>query len=84
MATKTEELAARRWVYSHRDCGCGDGTIEGPFCARCEKLVLDCLESERRRKKRRAVERDMLDAHLEGLHDGQPREGCPECKYQRR
>jgi len=23
---------------------------------------------------------DMLDAHLEGLHDDLPREGCPECE----
>lgn len=22
---------------------------------------------------------DFTDAHLEGLHDGDPREGCPEC-----
>ena len=24
--------------------------------------------------------RDFADAHAEGLHDGAPREGCPDCE----
>lgn len=28
----------------------------------------------------RAQAEDMADAHVEGLHDDLPREGCPECE----
>jgi hypothetical protein len=28
----------------------------------------------------REARRDMAEAHAEGLHDGLPREGCPECE----
>lgn len=31
------------------------------------------------RERRRQMESDMTSAHAEGLHDGLPREGCPEC-----
>lgn len=36
------------------------------------------------REAKRAHQRNLADAHADGMHDRLPREGCPECPMQRR
>lgn len=46
-----------------------------------EDMTRVCLTAAtERRRQERALREDMEEAHGQGLHDGLPREGCPDCE----